>query len=160
MIFAILLSVGIAVVALSPALLALRHLGKPRAEAAVSWWRLAGPAAFGIAVGVADATVMHAVQHSDCGDPNWGCLGLMIATIVVGVPVAVILGCLVLWAARTPRPWLVGLAGLPTGWVLLSAYSAVAVDAASPGNLAPQELPALVSIVCFAAGYLLAAVAI
>lgn len=151
MLWSTVVNLAIAVVALSPAFLAVRQLVNPREEPAVSWWRLTGPAVLGIAVGSAVALVWHTVQHSDCGDPTWGCLGLAILAIIVGIPLTAILGCVILWAARTPRPWLTGLAGLLTGFVLLSAYAATTYD---------YEMAGLAYVICFFAGYLLASLAI
>ncbi|GIF96317.1 hypothetical protein Cci01nite_14110 [Catellatospora citrea] len=91
-----------------------------------------------VAVEAADA-----MSSGDDGDTPLAAAAALLLTALVGVLAGPLVGALLAWALRLPRPWLVSLAGTAAGVLLLCAGAGFGMTAAEPYWLLPGFLLAV-----------------
>lgn len=107
-------------------------------------------AARGLLIGLAMTVLLVvAVEAADGmssgydGDTPLGAAVVLLLTASVGVLVGPLVGALLAWVLRLPRPWLVSLAGTTAGVLLLCAGAGFGMTAAEPYWLLPGFLLAV-----------------
>ncbi|GAA3765978.1 hypothetical protein GCM10022379_37270 [Micromonospora maritima] len=70
----------------------------------------------------------------------------VLITLEVGIPSALVLGLLIAWATRLPRPWAVSLLGLMNSGLLICGYGSLRIRVIEPRWLVPVSLIVLAHV--------------